>query len=281
MKEDPPRGFGAPIIYNKQQRGYAYADSGFSISEIQLEEEEWEALAYASNLLTRYRQLPLIDAFASAIEKINARFAVPYDYRDPGFRAAVQLDVPLGGDGMAWLAPCYRAIRDNRVVELQYELLHSTACNSYRVHPYQLRELNYRWFLLGWVEERSSFRRLALDGIKQMAVTSERKKNHQHAVDGALLQQAQDVETECDRLWEVELDLLWPTGKLLLRQPLHPSQKVLRQTAGYTRISLTVQLVPEIQQRILALGDCCKVKKPAVLRQAITKQLEATLQHYK
>ena len=51
MKKDHPVGHNAPIVYSKQEKGYAYSEAGFSISELNLEDEEWNALRYARSLL--------------------------------------------------------------------------------------------------------------------------------------------------------------------------------------------------------------------------------------
>ncbi|MEN9884528.1 MAG: hypothetical protein RLZZ420_1745, partial [Bacteroidota bacterium] len=90
MKKPEPVGFSAPIAYSKTEKGYYYAEAGFSISELSLAEEEWNALRFSAQLLFQYREVPIFSDFRNAIERINTRFALGLDTDEPEVNRFVQ-----------------------------------------------------------------------------------------------------------------------------------------------------------------------------------------------
>lgn len=111
MKNGMPNGAKAPIVYSKIHKGYLYGEVGFSINELRVEEEEWKGLAYAANLLYQYKEVPLFSAFKQAIEKINSRFTIPYDFADEDFDQLVQFEKGVAMSGYQWLALFYESIQ--------------------------------------------------------------------------------------------------------------------------------------------------------------------------
>ena len=66
MKRPHPHGFDAHIVYDRERKGYAYAEPGFSISDLALEDKEWESLRYASALLYRYSDISVFKEIGRA-----------------------------------------------------------------------------------------------------------------------------------------------------------------------------------------------------------------------
>ena len=66
MKKDHPIGYNAPIVYSKQNKGYAYSEVGFSIAELNLQEQEWNALRFSAQLFYQYKDVPVFADFKQA-----------------------------------------------------------------------------------------------------------------------------------------------------------------------------------------------------------------------
>jgi predicted DNA-binding transcriptional regulator YafY len=280
MKEPYPRGFDAPIKYHKLHKGYYYDEMGFSIAELQLEEEEWEALAYASNLLYQYKEVPLFHNFKEAIEKINARFSIPFAFQDEAFEQLVQFETGHSTTGYEWLKDCYNAIKQQYAVEFTYENIYKQQCKRYRLQPCLLREYRNRWYLIGWEAERKNYLTFALDRVQELTVVPERQAPRKDFNPSLFLQHSMGIMEGDGTATTVELEVAAPYDQLVQLAPLHPTQQAVRTNRKGTVYRLQVNLNPELYQRILAYGPHCKVKKPAVLQQAIRAQLEAALQHY-
>ena len=59
MRRPSPEGLDAPIEYSRERKGFYYSDPAFSIRELNLTDEEWEGLRFASQLLHQYRDVPV------------------------------------------------------------------------------------------------------------------------------------------------------------------------------------------------------------------------------
>jgi hypothetical protein len=69
-------------VYSKIEGGYVYGEVGFSIAELNLNQVEWYALQFASQLLYQYKEVPIFSNFNNAIERINTRFALDINGND-------------------------------------------------------------------------------------------------------------------------------------------------------------------------------------------------------
>lgn len=280
MKRPSPSGFNAPIVYSKIHKGYLYGEAGFSINELNLEEEEWASLAYASNLLYQYKEIPLFQSFKDAIEKINTRFTIPYDYADDDFDAYVVFEKGHATGGYQWLAVFYHAIKQKFSVDFSYENIYKKEYKTYRIQPYLLKEHRNRWYVIGWEEERQNYLTFALDRITE---TNTITKVHKRRVDfnpKLFLQHAIGIMEGDGSATTIEMELLDPVDKLVLLEPLHPSQQVIKQTPRSVHIQIQVNINPELLQRILSMGPHCNIKKPKALRLTIKEELQRTLRHY-
>ncbi len=280
MKNGMPNGARAPIVYSKQNKGYLYGEVGFSINELRLEEEEWEGLAYAANLLYQYKEVPLFNAFKQAIEKIHSRFTIPYDYSDKDFDIHVQFEKGVALGGYQWLALFYESIKQKYPVKFDYENIYKNENKSYQIHPYLLKEFRNRWYVIGWDDNRKTYLTFALDRITHADIIRIPQKKRNDFNPKLFLQNSIGIMEGDGKVTEIELELLSPYDKLVLLEPIHASQEVIKQTIKSTQIKLQVNINPELHQRILSFGVYCKVKKPASLRIAIKDVLAATLKHY-
>jgi hypothetical protein len=100
MREQAPKGYSAPIVYSKIEGGYVYGEVGFSIAELNLNEEEWSALQFASQLLYQYKEVPVFSNFKNAIERINTRFALGINGNDKVIEDFVQFEKAVHTNGM-------------------------------------------------------------------------------------------------------------------------------------------------------------------------------------
>jgi predicted DNA-binding transcriptional regulator YafY len=280
MKQGMPLGQPAPIIYNKTHKGYAYGESGFTISELRLEEEEWEALAYASNLLNHYKDVPLFSAFAAAIQKIHSRFTIPFDHKDENFEQLVQFEKGNETTGYQWIALFYESIKKKHPVQFVYENIYKNEINSYLILPYLLKEYRNRWYIIGWEETRERYLTFALDRITKPVVQRIPKKRKDFNA-REFLKNAIGIMEGDGSATEIVLEIFSPIDKLVLLEPLHVSQEIISQTPKSTRIKLNVNVNPELTQKILAFGVNCRVESPAALQEIIKTDLRKTLQYYK
>ena len=281
MKRSYPYGFDAPIIYNKERKGYAYGEQGFSIAELQLEQEEWDALRYASNLLYQYAAVPIFKDFKYAIEKIDARFSLQLDVEDEAIRKIVQFESGIATTGYDWLTIIYPAISLKWILNMQYENIYKNEIKNYQVVPYLLKENRNRWYMIGWVEERNDYLTFALDRIQNIEVQKQKQKTKSDFNPDVFLIHSVGIMKNEGKPSKVVLLVKDPYHKLVQLEPIHSSQKIIKTNKDSIQIELSVYINQELYNKILSMSSYCKVIQPASLKKIISEHLEAAAEQYR
>jgi predicted DNA-binding transcriptional regulator YafY len=271
MKLAHPRGYDAPIVYSRRYKGYAYSKPGFTISGLNLQDEEWVGLKFAAELLFQYRDVPVFADFRNAIERINARFSLGIGPGDPVISGHVHFEKPVAVSGMEWLHLIYGAIRSGKGLRFSYDNIYKKRSSSYTITPILLKEHRNRWYVIGWEAQRRDHLTFALDRISSAAmVPLPASVRDGFSADEFFRHSVGIMETSSHRPVRVELEISDPICKLVLLEPLHPTQTVVRASDEKVCLHLQVLLNDELYQRLLALGPWCIVKKPATLIKKMT-----------
>lgn len=269
MKKPFPHGYSAPIVYNKLQKGYFYAEAGFSISELNLRDEEWEALRFSSALLYQFKDISLFANFKSSIEKIDTRFRLALDPEDRFLSKNVQFETSVSQSGYEWLEPIYHTLRSRFLLRLMYENIYKKETREYILQPVLLREHRNRWYVVCWSVDRNAYRTFSLDRIKELVVIEEKQPNRHDFDPDSFLQNSTGIMEGEDQLAQVELQVRAPFDRLLELEPLHQSQTIIEKDKDCIRIRLEVNINPEFNQRLLSMGPSCTVLSPVSLRDEI------------
>lgn len=282
MKKDHPIGHNAPIVYSKQHKGYAYSEVGFSIAELNLQDEEWNALRFTAQLLHQYKDVPIFTDFKSAIERINTRFSLGIDAEEKLINQFVHFEKANASNGQEWINLIYSAIKNKHALSFTYNNIYKKKTSSYQLIPYLLKEHRNRWYVIGWEEEREDYITFALDRIsklKTVSVTSQKRRDFQAET---FFQHATGImKGASSKPVQVELTIKEPISKLVLLEPIHNSQKVLKENADSINISMNVLVNEEFCLRILSMGPWCIVSKPASLSKIITDMITKMSKNYK
>ncbi|MBN8688735.1 MAG: WYL domain-containing protein [Chitinophagales bacterium] len=280
MKQDRPVGYEAPIVFSRVENGYFYKEPHYSIDEVGLEPEEWEAIRYAALLLFQYKEVPVFANFKAAIERIDASLQIGLDLEDPFLSKKIQFEQPVSLSGYEWLGSISDALRQSVLLEFSYENIYKNEVKQYKAVPALLREQKNRWYMVAWVEGRDSYLTFALDRIRSLRVTGEKRKLSQSFDTDNFLKHAVGIIDQEGAPVTVKLRIKPPYHKLVALDPLHQSQQVLSTTGKSSIIQLSVHITHELHQRILAMGPHCVVLSPAALKTAIKKQLLETIEQY-
>jgi predicted DNA-binding transcriptional regulator YafY len=280
MREPAPRGYSAPIVYSKTEKGYAYGEVGYTISDLSLNEEEWQALQFASQLLYQYKNVPIFDSFKNAIERINARFGLGIDGADDLIEEVVSFEKSIDNQGMEWIGLIYEAIKENKGLHFEYQNIYKKEKKEYQLIPYLLKEHRNRWYAIGWSVDKEKMATFALDRISKVDTFENklvRKKafnpNEFFSHSIGIMQNNSKPET-------VLLTIKKPIADLIQLEPLHHTQKTVGVQDNQIDISLNVQLNEEFIFKILGLGTYCIVQKPKSLKNKITSTINEMVANY-
>lgn len=281
MREQSPKGYSAPIVYSKLEGGYVYGEVGFSIAELNLNEEEWTALQFASQLLYQYKEVPVFSNFKNAIERINTRFALGIDGSDKLLDEVVQFEKSIHTKGMDLIEFIYNAIKNKQAIQFQYKNIYKGKSSSANLIPYLIKENRNRWYVIGWNEEKDKYTTYALDRITDLVVLSNVYKRRPDFNASTFFQHSTGIMESNTKPEEVLLTILKPISDLVLLEPLHATQKLISEKTDRVQISLKVLLNEEFTFKILGMGAFCVVDKPASLRKTIKGAIQKTATNYK
>ena len=281
MKLSRPNGYDAPIEYSKQNKGYFYAEQGFSIADLTLSDHEWDGLRYAANLLHQYTHVSIFKDFKQAIDKINTRFNLLLDLEEPDFDKYIQFETGNSTNGYDWIGNILPAIKNRWILNIRYENIYKKEVKEYSVYPKLLKEHRNRWYLIGWVAHREDYLTFALDRIQNIAVVQKTQKHRFDFNADDFLQFSVGIMEGDKKPEKVVLQIDDPYHKLIQLEPLHHSQKIIEQNSKMIKIEVQVHINEELCNHILSMGPYGKVLQPNHLKKRIKELLSKTLCLYK
>jgi predicted DNA-binding transcriptional regulator YafY len=279
MREDMELGFEAPIKYSRKYNGYFYTDPEFTIQKIPLKSEDVDAIKLAANTLFNFRESPLFAQFRFAIEKIFDRLNIATEVQDTRLENVVQFDAYPNYPGNEYLTELYTAITEKKVVEIAYQKFNATEQSLRLIHPYLLKEYRYRWYLIGFSEEKSKVITFALDRMVSVKTTDSIFEINAEFNPDSFFKYSFGI-TQNDTLPE-EIILRFNNEQLgyIETQALHSTQEITKHTKHF---DVKLFLVPsfEFYEKILSYGDKVEVISPKTLRKKIKEKLKDALENY-
>ena len=173
MKNEGDLGYYAPIAFDKSRGGYYYTEEGYSISEMNLGEDELSSIRFAAAILNQFRNVPILNTYGHAIDKIVSRLSIPQE-EEENLDQFIQFEQNVVNAGIERLLPLLNAIREKKIVYLDYQSFRENKIKNYEVHPKLLKEYDDRWYLIGYVPERKAHLTFGLERIVE-AIFSETK----------------------------------------------------------------------------------------------------------
>jgi predicted DNA-binding transcriptional regulator YafY len=280
MRSDEELGFFAPIKYSRIEHGYYYTEEDYTIHNIPLKNEDIEAIKFASNTLMNFRESPMFAQFRFAIEKIFDRLNISSNVQDERLDKLVQFDSFPNHPGKEFLQPLYTAIKDYHQVELVYKRFNSNTESRRIIHPYLLKEYKHRWYLIGYVEEKSSLSTYALDRMLFVELKEEDFIIQSGFYPESFFKYSFGITQNDEKSFKVQLKFPSHQKGYLLTQPLHESQQILKESEKSFLLQLEVYITYELIERILGYGDNVTVIEPVVLKEKIAERLKLALANY-
>lgn len=161
--------FGAPIEYSYKERGYYYTDN-YDMPLNNISSADFIALSSVKTLLTRYKGTPVYDNLCTAMDILTLP-RLP-DAEHFINRIAVPPTPQVFVDEWVWSIIC-TAMRENRIIEFDYNGRWNTETTHRRVRPYQILLDDGKYFLFGYADERKAERLFYCSRIKNPVLTDD------------------------------------------------------------------------------------------------------------
>lgn len=178
------------------------------------------------------------------------------------------------------LKPIFEAVANKRVIHFEY--FNYSKEESYRIelYPGLIREYEYRWYIIGYVQPSDEHRTFAIDRISDLRVSSETFADRRSDQLRALFDAIIGLNYSEHSVTEVVLSVDPLQAKYITSLPLHHSQQVISQTDDELILKLKIQPNFEFEQRLLMLSDQLEVLKPDWLRDNIRQRIKIASEKY-
>lgn len=273
MRESAALNYYAPIAYDRLKKGYYYSEEDYSINHIPITEHELQGLEIATGILKQFHNLPVIRQFEDAILKIAD--AVSVNRKKMEEEGVIHLDAPPQYKGIEWIPEIAEAIRNREILRIRYQSFERKEAKEYRIEPYHLREYNNRFYIFAKSikGENPGLRTFGLDRIIDIWPTYEYfdEKNFDEA---SYFKNAIGITVPNEKPQKIILSFTPKQGKYLKAQPLHHSQKILKDNDKECRIELYLIINYELLMVLLSYGAKVKVIQPKSLAKMILKEAE-------
>jgi len=273
MRNESELGYYAPISYHRDERGYYYEEENYSINELQLNEDDIDAIRFAANTLIQFRDLPIFKQFDQAIGKIADRLSVAPDLDTTGVDKFMQFESTPSAGGSHHLAPLLAAARGKKPVTLTYKKFSSEEETEYEIHPYLLKEYRNRWYLLAWDTNTEMIKTFGCDRIQKITpdlnnsfstINFDSENYFKHAIGITVIDDSPPVEVvlKCEVLLALYLS----------SQPLHTSQSIVK-NSDHSIVTLNVLITYELVHWLIGVSAELEVLAPESLKNRLKEKL--------
>ena len=249
---------------------YRYSDPNFSIKNLPMSQQEAELLSDTISMLSRFKGLPNHEWLEATIAQMKSTFNL-----DNAQQSYVSFSQNEDLRGLNYFSRLYEAIASYQVVSLQYHKFTGETWERL-VHPYQLRQYNNRWFLVGWepaVAAKIPLVVIPLDRIDDYKILD---KEHFVSYQGDIDECFKDIvgvslkfKKPCQH---IVFKAYHPTSSYIETKPIHHSQRAVERHEDYTIFSL--DLIPnyEFETIMMSYVDNCEVLEPQDLKESLVKR---------
>tara|TARA_R110002050_G_scaffold300722_2_gene471949 strand:+ start:95539 stop:96543 length:1005 start_codon:yes stop_codon:yes gene_type:complete len=280
MKNDEALGYFAPIEYHRGNKGYFYGNEDYSIDKVPLNEDEIEAVQFATNTLAQFKNIAIFKDYENAIEKVLDKVNLSgMDANNE--KEFIQFENIPTVSGNEYLAPILNAIRKKRVVEFAYKSFKKEEGSLRLVEPYLLKEHKNRWYLVGkepgtdlykvFGLERMGQVKLSVDKfIRDSSFNAQEFFKYSLGITANPKQKPDEVKFECNTVLIQYLE----------SQPIHHSQKIEKSEKGGV-VTLNVLVTFELEQLLLGFGSELTVIAPKSLIKSLVLKHKEAINNYK
>lgn len=268
-------GYSAPIAkgMDGHRAYYYYSVRDYSIMNLPMSQQEMIQLSDTIKMLSRFKGLP----DCSWMEEVLVRFEDTFQLTDQP-KGIVSFAQNPYLKGMNHFTPLFDYITNKSVLRITYHKFRKPS-EIREIHPYQLRQYNNRWFLIGHepcMAEKLPVVTIPLDRIDLIECAQDVIYQEYRGIEldeyfdqvvGVSVNIGAKKETIC-------IKASYPAAAYIESKPLHCSQRIIEKTCD--NIVFEYKLIPNYEFETILLGylDECEILKPIQLRQKLHKRVE-------
>lgn len=270
----------APIKYSKRYGGYYYTEPNFSLDEIPLTPDDIDAIRFAANTLSQFKDVGMFKQFGFAIDKIVERMEISNDLSDETVGEFVQFETPVETRGAEFLNPLLTAIKAKQVVYFDYESFQTQKRKARKVVPLLLKEYRNRWYLLSYDLVKEGIITYGLDRMFNLEQSDEKMVSPVSFNPAQFFKYAIGITASSGQPETIVFKAENIAAKYIESQPFHWSQKVIKEGKNKTTFEMQVFISEELIRAFLSYGGEIEVLAPELLRDHIIRRVKSMVDNY-
>jgi len=267
---------GAPMVYDRERKGFFYEDSSWWLPSVSLSEGELLGVLLAARVAEQYRGSPVARQIGRVFEKLAGllpdKVSVTPELLYSKFTFTSPPAKPV--DEEIWTTVVRGALAQ-RTLSIRYRTFDVTAGEEKEslVEPYHIANLQGEWYLFGVHHGYTDVRQFSMSRIAKAILTEghfDMPKGFDPAklLDGVFARYAGDGEVQTVRLLFGKEIAHWITER-----QWHPEQKLKRRKTGEVELEFPVKGLFEVQRWVLSWGRSVKVLGPLELKRAVAEEI--------
>lgn len=179
-----------------------------------------------------------------------------------------------------YLTPLLEATKNHKIITFSYEKFSADEVYQIELSPMLLREYEYRWYVIGYMQPVDEHRTFAVDRISDLKVLEKQFEFDTRRDLTELFDDIIGLNYSTNELTTVRLRYNAIQAKYAQTLPLHYSQKVISKSPNSLIVELHIKPNLEFRQQLLKLGNQVEVLEPKWLRDEIKTDIESALKNY-
>jgi predicted DNA-binding transcriptional regulator YafY len=279
MMRSDKLGYNAPIIV-VDKKYYTYEDPKYSITNLPISHADMQQMAEAVELLKQFKGFEHFNNLNDVVQKLEDH-VYSTAKKQPSI---IHFEKNDRLTGIHYLDILYKAIQEQKVLQIEYKSFKAESANVITFHPWWLKEYKNRWFLFGQKENKNTILNLALDRMIHIEIAHNEKYRYKtiHSIDEYFkdvigVTVSMNVRPELIKIW-----IDGNNAPYVATKPLHHSQEIIQiDKDGSMIFSIKVQLNFELEREILGFGSSMVVLSPIKLKNRIGQIILKQMENYK
>ena len=144
MMRSDKLGYNAPIeVY--EHKYYRYADTDYSITNMPISQNDYDAIQEAIDLLREMESFSQFNEICDLVSRLQDKLSITKHNRKP----IIHFDSVPNLKGIQLLNPLYKYIQHQQTLEIYYQSYTAKNPTRFILFPHLLKEFRNRWFLFG------------------------------------------------------------------------------------------------------------------------------------
>lgn len=266
--------YNAPIKYNNKERKLYY-DKNFSLSPLELNENDFFAIAVTEKVLRQYKGTVYENYLKSFYEKINSMFGNEAKISLENVEDLISFQIgPIKEIDKKIFDTLETAMYLQKTVSIDYYSVRLNRQYSREFDPYHLRNYMGNWYLIGYDHLKKKIRVLNVSRINAVNIIKTKRFSIQENFNVNDYFMYSFGNYVGKNIYDIKIKFFPTIASKIKEKIWHHTQSIKELKDGSIIISFKLNSLKEIMKWILQYGRNCKVISPQILRKMVKEELQ-------